>query len=111
MSTIRDTVTVTAVTPVDGSPQRKAPRPYSRSGPLAVIAVHPDVMAAARRAMRPGQHLVIISETEVVLRNDTGAVSTGGMIGISLGVTALLCWPLLQRFADVLPTLLQAVLP
>jgi hypothetical protein len=45
------------------------------------------------------------------MERDKGAVSIGGAIGISLGVTALLCWPLLQRFAEVLPTLLQAVLP
>jgi hypothetical protein len=48
--------------------RRKEPRPSSRSGPVAIMTVHPDAMAEARRIMRPGERIVIVSETCVELR-------------------------------------------
>lgn len=50
---------------------RKRPRSTwaldSRNGPVVVSTVHPAVLIAAQEARRPGERLVVISPTEVLL--------------------------------------------
>lgn len=66
MTEVRDTATVRVSSPVDGTPRRrgkdKAPRTTT-----TVLRVDPEVMAVARRIMRPGERLVIVNETTVRL--------------------------------------------
>lgn len=65
---VRETVAVvTTSEAVDGSKQRKAPRQHHRSSSVATVTVRADVMAAARSAQRPGERIVPVSETEVML--------------------------------------------
>ena len=70
MPTVRKQATVMVTEPVDGTPRRRSPvTRRSRATTEARIRVRPDVMAAARAAMRPGERLAIIySETCVELR-------------------------------------------
>ena len=69
MTPVRKTATVTVSEPVDGMVHR---RQYGRrrQPPLDYeVRVHSDVMAAARRVLRPGQRLVIIDAATVRLVN------------------------------------------
>ena len=67
--TVRDRATVTVCKPVDGTRHRKASTRRARPSEVTVLKVDPRVMEAARAAIRPGQRLVIVSETEVHLVN------------------------------------------
>lgn len=69
--TVRDTASVTVSKPVDGTRHYRARatdrRP--RTAPVQRQRVDPAVMAQARRIMRPGQRLVIVSPSCVRLVN------------------------------------------
>ena len=67
--TVRDRATVRVGKPVDGTRHRKASARRARASAVQVLTVDPRVMQAARAAIRPGQRLVIVSETEVHLVN------------------------------------------
>lgn len=71
MGTVRNTATVTVSEPVDG--RRRSRRPVTENRRLAsttgYLRVDPAVMAQARRLLRPGQRLEIVSEREVRLVN------------------------------------------
>jgi len=72
MSAVRDLASVTVSEPVDGARHyraRAAERP--RSSPVTVERVDPAVLAQARRIMRPGQRIVIVSPTCVRVVNDS----------------------------------------
>jgi hypothetical protein len=71
--TVRDTATVTVTTPVDGSTRRRA-RKAPTKRPKQVVAeahlrVDKRVMDAAKAAMKPGQRIVLVSTTEVLVVN------------------------------------------
>jgi hypothetical protein len=67
---VREIATVTPESPVSGANTRKRSGGNRRMAtPVETVTVHPDVMAAARRVMRPGQRLVIVSATRVRLVN------------------------------------------
>jgi hypothetical protein len=70
--TIRETASVTVSKPVSGKRRRRAypVNVTTRATTTYSLKVDPRVMTAARSAMRPGQHLVIVSETCVRLVND-----------------------------------------
>lgn len=67
---VRDTASVTVSETVDGSKRRKAPRKGSRSSKVQTVTVDKHVMAAARRALRPGEHLKIVSGDKVITEYD-----------------------------------------
>lgn len=63
---VREVATVTCGSPVNGSKRRK-PRTEkrSRAGRVEVMRVQAAVLHAARRALRPGEHMVFVSPTRV----------------------------------------------
>jgi hypothetical protein len=66
-NTIRDTVAaVTVSQPVKH--KRKAPRKGARNGMVKTVGVNPAIMAAARKALRPGERIVIVSPGRVETR-------------------------------------------
>jgi len=66
---------VTGVSPrkgsLDGTKKRRARKkskyPITRNKGVKVLRVDPRIMVAAREAQRPGERLVIVSATEVLL--------------------------------------------
>ena len=70
--TIRDTAAVTCGSPVNGSKRRKPRREFRpRSSRVEVMRVQAAVLRAARRACRPGEHMVFVSPTRVDIVYDT----------------------------------------
>jgi hypothetical protein len=63
---LRETVSVTCTSTVNGARRRK-PRYYHRprSGHVETWRVDADVMRAAHAALRPGEHIVLVSPTRV----------------------------------------------
>jgi hypothetical protein len=69
--TVRDIATVVCNTPVSGGRRRKAHVEYrARSSHVEAWRVHPDVMRAARAALRPGERIEIVSPTRVDIVTD-----------------------------------------
>lgn len=71
MRTVRaDVAVVTVSSPVDGRKPRRRTTRRTANRTEAHVIVRPDVMAAARRARRPGERLVIVSAECVMLYPD-----------------------------------------
>lgn len=70
---VRDTASVTVSTPVSGKRRRRSypTRVTAQATTTHYVKVDPQVMAAAKEAIRPGQKIVIVSSTTVRLVNDT----------------------------------------
>lgn len=69
---VRDVAHVTVSRAVDGTRRRRRARggDASRSSPVTVERVHPLVLAAARRAQRPGERIVVVDVRTVRLVRD-----------------------------------------
>ena len=69
MPTVRKQATVLVTEAVDGTPRRRIRvTRRDRATMLRHVVVLPEVMAAARAVRRPGEDIVILSETRVELR-------------------------------------------
>ena len=67
---IREVASLTVSETVDGTSRRRGRGPDKRErNQIEHIVVDPEVMAVAKRIMRPGQRLVIIDATTVRLVN------------------------------------------
>lgn len=68
---VREVATVVCHTTVNGAPERKPRVQYrTRSSHVQTWRVHPDVMRAARAALRPGERIVVVSPTRVDIVTD-----------------------------------------
>lgn len=68
---VREVATVVCHTTVNGGRERKPRVEYRpRSGHVQAWRVRPDVMRAARAALRPGERIVIVSPTRVDIVTD-----------------------------------------
>lgn len=67
MSIVRDVATVTVSEPVDGTVKRRSGARRVLVTDSTTVVVHPAVLAAAKRARRDGERLVLVSATEVWL--------------------------------------------
>jgi hypothetical protein len=67
MTVVRDTASVFVSEPVDGSPRRaeRAAEQRARSSRVELSRCAPELLAAARAALRPGERLVIVDESTV----------------------------------------------
>jgi len=69
VTAMREVATVTVSEPVDGRNRRRATGTRRRlATPVVGFTVRPDVMAAAKAALRPGERLVIVGPDRVETR-------------------------------------------
>jgi len=69
MSEVRDIATVRVTDPVRGMRRGRGKGRSPQAVTTRSVRVLPEVMAAAKAAMKPGQRLVIVSATEVRIVN------------------------------------------
>lgn len=70
VNSVRDRATVRVSAAVSGAPTRKKRAiEAGRNSRVSTRAVPPELLDAARSAMRPGQRMVVVSPTEVRLIN------------------------------------------